>query len=58
MKTEDDTFRILKRVPAEQALAEFTSWWLKTPGSVSTKQADEFLRPLGWTFEELWIAPR
>jgi len=48
--TEDDTFRILSRFPLEQvkreALKEFVN--LDT-----LEEAEEFLKPYGWTVEEL-----
>lgn len=51
--TEDDTFNKLKRMPFREMEDLYTTWWLALPGSWSEEMANEFLKPTGWTYQEL-----
>lgn len=51
--TEDDTFKMLKRVPAKEAIDRFSQWWMGLEDSCSLEEADEFLKTIGWTYDEM-----
>jgi hypothetical protein len=50
---EDDTFRILKRIPFDDMYRLYDVWWNQQyEYTISDEKMSQFLEPLGWTLEE------
>lgn len=53
--TEDDTFRVLSRIPLKEVLELYKDWTLNWPdrGLPSDSEVDEFFKTHGWSFLEV-----
>lgn len=52
MKTEEDTFNALRRIPAAETFQKYLTW---RDGTIfpTGEEKDAFIKSLGWTWPEL-----